>query len=130
MPTPNLQLQADLLPWISLCHDVIEVTSWSGHTSNGKPVLDGSTTRQYRCYIQDNERTSWSQYQATDGMPYIAYVLSVPIGQGNAVPIRSKEQMTVVTSSYVTTGTQRRIGIIKSYQDQYGNLHNMAITFE
>lgn len=126
----NLQLQADQLPWVALCHDVIEVTTLLGHDGQGKPVPDPTTTRRYRCYIQDNERTSWSDQLANDGMPYVAYVLSVPIGQGDAVPIRSKEMMTVVTSSYVEVGTSRRIGVIKSYQDQYGNLHNMAITFE
>src|SRR5215469_4012319 len=112
----NLQLQADQLPWVALCHDVIEITDWKGHTDNGVAVLDLTTTRQYKCYIQDNERTSWSEYSATDGMPYIAYILSVPIGQGDAVPIRSKSQMKVVSSSVVQTGTIRRIGVIKSYQ--------------
>jgi hypothetical protein len=130
MPNPNLQLQADLLPWVSLCHDVIEVTDWKGHTDNGAAVLDPTTTRQYRCYIQNNDRTSWNEYAATDGMPYISYTLSIPIGQTDAVPIRSKSQMTVITSNLVETGTIRRIGVIKSYPDQYGNLHNMAITFE
>lgn len=126
----NLQLQADLLPWIALCHDVIEVTTFKGHDSGGRPVLDTTTTRQYRCYIQDNDRTSWSMELGVDGLPYVAYVLSVPIGRGDAAPIKSNEQMTVVSSSCVDIGTQRRIGVIKSYQDQYGNLHNMAITFE
>lgn len=128
--TGNQQLQADLLPWVELCHDVIEVTTWKGHASNGSPTLDTTTTRQYKCYIQDNERTSWSDFSATDGMPYIAYVLSIPLGQFDAVPIRKNSQMTVVTSKVVDTGTIRRLGVIKSYQDQYGNLHNMAITFE
>src|SRR5262249_8540737 len=126
----NLQLQADQLPWVALCHDIIEVTSYKGHLDTGQPGLDPTTTRRYRCYIQDNERTSWSEYAATDGSPFIAYTLSVPIGQGDALPIRKNEQMTVVASSYVDVGTIRRIGVIKSYQDQYGNLHNMAITFE
>lgn len=128
--TGNLQLQADLLPWVSLCHDVIQVTTLTGHDSNGKPVPNPATARQYRCYIQDNERTSWNEYAGTDGMPYVAYILSIPIGGTDAVPIRSNEQMTVVTSNVVETNTTRRIGVIKSYQDQYGNLHNMAITFE
>lgn len=128
--TNNIQLQADLLPWVSLCHDVIQVTTLKGHDGNGKPVLDLTTTRQYKCYIQDNERVSWSEYAATDGMPYVAYVLSIPIGGTDAVPIRKNDQMTVVTSSYLVLNTTRRIGVIKSYQDQYGNLHNMAITFE
>lgn len=126
----NQQLQTDLLPWISLCHDVIEVTTLKGNDGQGIPVLDGTTTRRYRCYIQDNERLSWTDQIGTDGVPYVAYILSVPLGQGDAVPIRKNEQMTVVTSSYVQTGVVRRIGVIKSYQDQYGNLHNMAITFE
>lgn len=126
----NLQLQADQLPWVALCNDVIEVTNWKGHDSGGRPILDSTTTRQYRCYIQNNERTSWATELGTDGFPYVAYVLSVPLNQGDAVPIISKAQMTVVKSSYVEVGTIRRIGIIKSYPDQYGNLHNMAITFE
>lgn len=128
--TNNLRLQADLLPWITLCNDVIEVTTLQGHDGHGKPVLDPTTARQYRCYIQYNERTTWSEYGATDGMPYVAYTLSIPIGQEDAVPIRKNEQMTVMASSFVETGTSRRIGVIKSYPDQYGNLHNMAITFE
>ena len=126
----NQQLQADQLPWIALCHDIIEVTTFKGRDSGGRPVLDPTTTRQYRCYIQDNQRVSWTDQIGTDAEPYIAYVLSIPIGQGDAVPIERNEQMVVVASSYVKTGTNRRIGIIKSYQDQYGNLHNMAITFE
>lgn len=126
----NLQLQSDQLPWVSLCHDVIEVTDFKGHDSGGRPILDVTTTRRYRCYIQNNERTSWSTELGTDGFPYVAYTLSIPIGKGDAVPIVSKSQMTVVVSSYVEIGTLRRIGIIKSYPDQYGNLHNMAITFE
>jgi len=126
----NQQLQADQLPWINLCHDVIEVTTWKGHDAGGRPTLDLTTTRQYRCLIQNNERTSWSPELGTDGEPYVAYVLSIPIGQGDAVPIRKNEQMKVVTSNFVTVNTIRRIGIFKSYPDQYGYLHNMAITFE
>lgn len=126
----NLQLQADLLPWVSLCHDVIEVTSWKGHDDNGRQILDPTTTRQYRCYIQNNERTSWNVEVANDGTPYKAYVLSVPLNMGVAVPIRRDEQMKVVASSYMELGTVRRIGLVNCYQDQYGNLHNMEITFE
>lgn len=127
---PNLRLQVDQLPWVALCNDVIQVTTLKGHNSEGQPVLDGTTTRQYRCYIQDNERTSWSDQMGTDGMPYVAYVLSIPLNGTDAVPIGKNEQMTVVTSNYVKTGTIRRIGLIRSYPDQYGNLHNIAITFE
>lgn len=127
----NTRLITDLSAFVPLCHDVIQVTSFSGaHTADGKPVLNMATQRSYRCYIQNNERTSWNDYSATDGMPYVAFVLSIPIGQGDALAIHKTEQMSVTTSSYVPTPTIRRIGTIKSYQDQFGNLHNMAITFE
>lgn len=112
-------------------HHVISVTSYgAGHDNSGRRVLDPSTTRQYHCLLQNNENTRWNVSSATDDFPYVAYVLSTPIGQGDAVPIRVEEQMTVITPSIWTSSTPRRLGNIRSYFDQYGNLHNMAITFQ
>lgn len=125
----NIRLQVDLSAFIDLCNARLQVTTVTGHDGNGRPILDTTTTRTYRCYIQANERTSWSDREATDGMPNVAYVLSVPVNQSDAVPIRKNDQMEILApSSYA--GIIRRIGTIKSYEDQYGNLHNMAITFE
>lgn len=120
-------------PWVHLCNHTIEVTNWSGHEPHGLPILDPTTTRRYRCFIQENETTSWSDIGGTDGMPYLAYVLSVPITGSitdDVVPIRKNSQMTVIVPTYLASEKPRRIGTIKSYSDQYGNLHNIAMTFE
>lgn len=129
----NTQAITEQYPWVHLCNHVIEVTTWKGHDAHGLPVLDPTTTRRYRCLIQDNETTSWSDIGGTDGMPYLAYILSIPITGlviDDIVPIRKNEQITVIAPSYLASEKPRRVGTVKSYFDQYGNLHNIAITFE
>lgn len=117
--------------YLELCKHVIQVETWSGaHDNYGKPQLNAATTRQYNCLLQMNEGTRWNNVSATDEFPYIAYVLSVPIGGNDAVPIRVEEQMTVVTPSYWASSTPRRLGRIQTYPDQFGNMFAMVITFE
>lgn len=110
---------------------VIEVTSWgTGRDDHGKPVLDTSTTRRYTCLVQPNEATRWGTPGATDELPYIAYVLTVPIGQSEPVPIRVEEQITVVNPVYLASDTPRRMGRVQTYPDQFGNMFVVVVTFE
>lgn len=114
-------------------HHVIQVTTFAGHDEYGKRALssDPTKTRQYNCLIQPNERTAWSVAAATDALPYIAYVLTVPVNGTDAYPIRVEEQITVITSgSSELNGTIRRMGVIKTFPDQYGNAFVMTVTFE
>lgn len=114
-------------------HHVIQVTAFSGHDEYGKRALsaDPAKTRQYNCLIQPNERTAWNVATSTDALPYIAYVLTVPINGTDAYPIRNEEQITVVHSgSSELDGTIRRLGLIKTFPDQYGNAFVMTVTFE
>lgn len=128
----NVRLQADQLPWVPLCNHVIEVTTWKGRGANGEPILDPTTTRQYRCLIQNTDTSTWNQQGVTDGNPYSAYVLSIPITgpvTDDAVPISNHEQVTIIQPTYLA-GTVRRMGTVEHYPDQYGNLHNMRFTFQ
>lgn len=126
----NQQLLAAQYLYLQNMHHVIEVTTWSGHDNYGKPTLDPTTTRRYNCYLQTNETTRWNTDSATDAFPYVAYVLSVPIGGSDAVPIRREEQVTVITPSYWESSTPRRLGKIQGYFDQYGNLFVQQFSFE
>jgi hypothetical protein len=129
--TDNQGLTAYQSLYAPLCNHVIQVESWSGgHDNYGKPVLDPSTSRQYKCLLQMNEQTRWGTQSATDEFPYMAYVLSVPIGQTDAVPIRAEEQVTVVSPAYWASDTPRRLGKIQTYFDQYGNTFVMVFAFE
>lgn len=130
--TENTALISYQSLYVPLCNHVIQVTSWSStkRDSFGKAVLDGSTTRQYRCLLQINDGTKWGISSATDNFPYVAYVLSVPINGEDAVPIRVEEQVTVVTPSYWASETPRRLGKIQSYSDEHGNHFAMVFTFE
>lgn len=111
-------------------HDVIEVTSWNGRDNYGKAVLDSTTTRRYNCLIQANENSKWGTQNVTDAFPYIAYVLTVPIGQEDLLPIRVEEQITIITPTYWDNKKIRRLGNIQSFPDQYGNLFVQQFTFE
>jgi hypothetical protein len=126
----NLGLLAYQFLYAPLCNHVIEVVSFNGHDNYGKPVLDPSTARQYKCLLQMNEETAQSTPGATDDFPYMAYVLSVPIGQGDAVPIRAEEQVTVISPAYWASDTPRLLGKINTYFDQYGNNFVMVFTFK
>lgn len=123
----NTQLIAGQYPFVAHCNHTIQAQSYLGHTGTGQPTLDPATIRQYRCYIEEVERTSFTVQGATDGIPYVAYILSIPINGTDAVPIHRTDKITVVNPSYITF---RRFGTIKSYTDQFGNLHNIQITFE
>lgn len=129
--TELITAQASFLPDV---HHVIQVTSYSGgHGKNGQRLLstDPNQTRQYRCLIQPNENTAWTVASDTDAFPYMAYILSIPIGATDAYMIRVEEQLTIITFGDTTlTGTVRRMGGIKSYPDQYGNLFAQVITFQ
>lgn len=125
--SPLLAGQSFFLP---LMNHSISVSSYNARDQFGNRGIDGTTTRQYKCYIQNNENTRWATSGATDALPYVAYVLSTPIGQSEAVPIRVEEQITVIQPSYLASDTPRRMGTIKSYFDDYGNLFCYAITFE
>jgi hypothetical protein len=114
-------------------HHTIQVVTYAGHDAYGKRQLstNPSQTRQYNCLIQPNERTSWTVGTSTDGLPYIAYVLTVPIGGTDAYPIRAEEQITVIHSGNdELDGTVRRMGLVKTFPDQYGNNFVMTVTFE
>lgn len=127
----NTELLSAQANFLRDMHHVIQVTSYgAGHDNNGARILDGTTTRQYNCLIQQNENTRWNVASATDDFPYVAYVISTPIGQTDAVPIRVEEQITIITPSYWASSTPRRMGNIQSYPDQYGNLFVMKITFQ
>lgn len=128
--TDNTELIAALYPFVLVANHIVQVTSYSAKDAYGTRVLDGSTTRQYRCLLQNNEETKWNTQSATDSFPYVAYILSVPIGQTDAVPVRVEEQFTIVQPSYWGVDTPRRLGEVKSYFDQYGNLFCMTATFE
>lgn len=126
----NLELLGAQAHFLPLMTHVIQVTSYGARDNNGNRTLDGTTTRQYHCLIQNNEVTRWSTSGAVDAFPYIAYVLSTPIGATDAQPIRVEEQITIVSPSYWASVTPRRMGEIKSYPDQFGNLFCYSITFE
>ena len=114
-------------------HHTIQVTTYLGHDGFGKRALstDPAKTRTYNCLIQPNERTAWNVAAATDALPYIAYVLTVPVGGTDAYPIRVEERITVVHSGNdELDGTVRRMGLVKTYPDQYGNNFVMTVTFE
>lgn len=125
----NTELLNALGSFIPVANHVVQVTSYSGMDKYGSRALDSTTTRQYRCLIQNNESTHWNVQSATDDFPYVAYLLSVPIGQADAVPVRVEEQFTVVTPSYWASVTPRTLGQIKSYFDEYGSLFCMTATF-
>ena len=126
----NLGLLSQQAYYLPLMNDIIQVSSYSGRDNSGAQIIDNTTTRQYKCLIQNNEDTRWSNTGAIDALPYVAYVLSTPIGQTDAVPIRVEEQITIVVPSYLASATPRRLGTIKSYPDQYGNLFCYMITFQ
>lgn len=114
-------------------HHIVQVVTYAGHDGYAKRQLstDPAKTRRYNCLIQPNERTAWNVASATDALPYIAYVLTVPIGGTDAYPIRVEEQITVITSGNdELDGTVRRMGMVKTFPDQYGNNFVMTITFE
>lgn len=120
-----------LATFFGVANHVIEVTNYKGKDSFGKRLLDNTSTRQYRCYIQPNERTAWNNYAATDGLPYIAYVLSVPLNGTLPVLVRVEDQVTIVQAGNTDLdGQVRRLGTVKTYSDQYGNNFVFTITFE
>lgn len=118
--------------YLHMANHVVEVTSWSSTKKDnyGKPILDSSTTRQYRCLLQMNDGTSWTTSGATDEFPYMAYVLSVPIGADDAVPIRREEQVTVISPETWASDTPRRLGKIQTFFDESGNDFAMVFVFE
>lgn len=126
----NLSLLSQQAYYLPLMNDIIQVSTYGGRDNAGARVIDNTTTRQYKCLIQINEDTRWVTAGAVDGLPYVAYVLSTPIGETEPVPIRVEEQITIVTPSYLASDTPRRLGTIKSYPDQYGNLFCYTITFQ
>lgn len=128
--TENTELIAALYPFVLVANHIVEVTSYNAKDAYGTRALDGSTTRQYQCLLQNNEETRWNTQSATDSFPYVAYILSVPINGSDAVPIRVEEQFTIVEPSYWGPSTPRRLGTVKSYFDQYGFLFCMTATFE
>jgi hypothetical protein len=130
--TDNPGLIAYQSIYTPLCNHVVEVTSWSSIKKDnyGKPILDMSTTRRYKCLLQMNDETKWTNSGATDDFPYIAYVLSVPIGGTDAVPIRVEEQVTVITPAFWASATPRRLGKIQTYPDEHGNMFVMVFGFE
>lgn len=114
-------------------HHQIQVVTYAGHDGYGKRQLstDPTKTRTYNCLIQPNERTAWTVGTSTDALPYIAYVLTVPVNGTDAYPIRVEEQMTVVSSGAgEINGTVRRMGNIRTFPDQFGNAFVMTVTFE
>jgi hypothetical protein len=124
-------LQNLLAFFLPVANHVIEVETYKGRDPFGTRQLDPTTVRQYSCYIQYNERTAWNVEQAVDGMPYIAYVLSIPIGQTTAFPIRVEEQLTIISAANPDLdGTTRRLGTVKTYSDQYGDNAVYTVTFE
>lgn len=125
----NTELLNALGSFIPVANHVVQVASYSGLDKYGSRALNSATTRQYRCLIQNNESTRWNVQSGTDDFPYLAYMLSVPIGQSDAVPVRVEEQFSVVTPSYWASSTPRTLGEIKSYFDEYGNLFCMTATF-
>jgi hypothetical protein len=126
----NLALLSGQAYYLPLMTHIIQVTSYGARDNSGNRVLNNSTTRQYPCFIQNNEDTRWATSGAVDSFPYVAYVLSTPIGQVDAVPIRVEEQITIIQPSYWASETPRRMGAIKSYFDQFGNLFTETVTFQ
>jgi len=129
----NTELIAAQSVFLLDMHHQIQVVTYSGHDGYGKRALstDPTKTRTYNCLIQPNERTAWTVGTSTDGLPYIAYVLTVPVNGSDAYPIRAEEQITVLHSgSSELDGTVRRMGLVKTYPDQYGNAFVMTVTFE
>jgi hypothetical protein len=133
--TVNQRLLSDLVRWYPRCNHVIQVTSYSGaHDNQGNRQLDTATARQYRCLIQSKEDTSWATAGATDDWPFVAYILSVPINGfpntnslwTDAYPIHKEEQLQVITPSYITL---RFIGRVMSSFNEWGDLHNIMVTF-
>jgi hypothetical protein len=113
-------------------HHQIQVSTYTGgHDAYSKRVVttDPSEIRTYNCLIQPNEGTDWTVASSTDKFPYIAYVLSIPVGGTDAYPIRAEEQIQVLEPAYLT-GLTRRLGLVKTYPDQYGNIFVQTITFE
>jgi hypothetical protein len=130
---PATELQSAQGAFLLDMHHVIQVTTYDGKDQYGTRRLssDPAKTRQYTCLIQLNERTAWAVSSDTDDLPYIAYVMTIPIGGSATYAIRAEEQISVVT--YADTGmegTVRRMGTIKSYPDQYGNLFVQTVTFD
>jgi hypothetical protein len=128
----NTELISSQSAFLLNMHDTIQVTSYTGgHDGFGKRIdtTDPSKIRVYNCLIQDNEDTNWTVGTSTDRMPYVAYVLTVPVGGTDAYPIRTQEEMEVLSPSYLA-GTIRRLGTIKTYPDQYGNRFVQWMTFE
>lgn len=127
----NTLLQTGQATFLKDMNHVIEVVAYaSGHDNYGNRIIDSGTSRQYRCLIQQNEDTKWSNAGSVDSFPFVAYVLSIPIDGSDAVPIRVEEQITVLAPSFMASSTPRRLGTIRSYPDQYGNLFDMTVTFE
>lgn len=130
---PATELQSAQGAFLLDMHHVIQVTTYSGHDAYGKRQLstDPAQTRQYNCLIQLNERTSWNVSSDTDDLPYIAYVMTIPLGGSQPYAIRAEEQISVITyGDPEMDGTVRRMGTVKSYPDQYGNLFVQTVTFE
>jgi hypothetical protein len=130
---PGTELQSAQSIFLQDMYHVIEVTTYSGKDAYGKRQLstDPAETRQYNCLIQVNERTSWNITSDTDDLPYMAYVMTIPIGGTVPYPIRVEEQVSVVTYADPNLeGVVRRMGRIQSYPDQYGNLFTQTFTFE
>lgn len=126
----NLALLTHQAYFVPLMNHVIQVVSYSARDDYGTRITNPATSRQYRCLLQQNEDTSWNVAASVDALPYIAYVLSTPINGTDAVPIRAEEQMTIIAPSYWASATPRRLGTVKSYNDQYGNLFCYSVTFE
>lgn len=133
--TANNRLLADLVRYYPRCNHVIQVTSYSGaHDNQGNRQLNTNTARQYRCLIQSIERTSWNVSEATDSWPFVAYILSIPINgfpsqssqYTDAYPIHKEEQFQVITPGYLVL---RTIGTVKSSYNEWGDLHNIMVTF-
>jgi hypothetical protein len=131
MAGTNNLLLAGQATFLKDMNHVIEVVTYSeSHDNYGNRTLSLSDARQYKCLIQQNEDTKWTTTGSVDTFPYVAYVLSIPINGVDAVPIAVEEQITVINPVYMASKTPRRLGVIKSYPDQYGNLFVMTITFE
>lgn len=129
----NLELIAAQSIFLRDMHHIIEVTTYLGHDAYSKRQLSTNPAqkRQYNCLIQPNERTAWNIQTSTDALPYIAYVLTVPINGTDSYPIRVEEQIKVIHSGDgELDGTIRRMGSLRTFPDQYGNNFVMTITFE
>jgi hypothetical protein len=130
---PGTELQSAQAIFLQDMYHVLEVVTYAGTDAYGKRLLSTNPeqTRQYNCLIQINERTANNVSAYTDDLPYIAYVMSIPIGGTAPYPIRVEEQISVVTyGDPALEGKIRRLGRIASYPDQYGNVFTQTITFE